>query len=337
MAVRNEEDWLDATLQSIASQTYKNFELLVMDDGSTDRTPEILEKFAENDPRIKIFRQENKGNAESRNTLVRHAASSLIANMDGDDLAYPQRLEAQYEYMQKHPETVLLSTYARIVEIGGSEPPRMSTAFEEDELNRWYLSVIPPFIHSSVMYRKEAFFKAGGYRPDEYPAEDYGLWIRMKSLGKINTAPRLLTEYRFHRKGVSANNYRLQIERRDGLNLKNLEDLYAENEIPPVERALKLLERYDLNPRQRKILAKLACITGCFYVKKNAYNKAKPYFGLALKMDWRRVDALLNFLIGIFGKSFLISLDNYPLKRKIMLKIHWFGRNLKNVKTFDLL
>lgn len=328
MAVRNEEDWLDETLQSIAGQTYKNFELLVMDDGSTDRTPEILEKFAKNDPRIKIFRQENKGNAESRNTLVRHAASSLIANMDGDDLAYPERLEVQLEYMQKHPETVLLSTYARILEISGRSKPRMSTAFEEDELNRWYLSVIPPFIHSSVMYRKEAFLQAGGYRPDEYPAEDYGLWVRMKSLGKINTAPRLLTEYRFHRKGVSANNYRLQIERRDELNLKNLEDLYVKNEIPSVERALKLLERYDLNPRQRKILAKLACLTGCFYIKKNAYGKAKPYFSLALKMDWRRVDALFNFLLGMFGKAFLISLDNYPLSRKIMLKIHWFRKNL---------
>lgn len=337
MAVRNEDAWLDETLRSITSQTLKNFELLVMDDGSTDRTPEILKKFAATDSRIKIFRQANRGNAESRNTLVRHAASDLIANMDGDDIAYPERLEVQLEYMKNHPETVLVSTYARIVEMDKPEQWRMSTAFEEDELNRWYLSVIPPFIHSSVMYRKNAFLEAGGYRQEEYPAEDYGLWVRMKSLGKINTAPRVLTEYRFHSRGVSANNYRLQIVRRDELNLKNLEDLYEKKEIPAVEHALGLLKTYNMNARQRKILAKLACLTGCFYVKKNEYKRAKTYFSLALKMDARRVDALLNFILGTFGKSFLISLDNYPLRKKIMVKIHWFSRNTEEVKTTDIL
>ncbi len=326
MPVYNGAKHLREAIESILIQTFQHFEFLIMDDGSTDDTPKILEDYAKKDHRIKILHQKNHGLVESLNTLVTHAASDLIARMDADDIAYPKRLEVQYEYMKAHPQTVVLGTYARITEEGPGQTHtstwRRNTAFEEDELNRWYLSIIPPFIHSAVMFKKNAFHKAGGYRQNEHPAEDYGLWIRMKSLGKLNTAPHLLMDYHLHNEGISAGSYKKQIAKRDELNLKNLEDLYAAQQIPSVNHALSLLKPYQLHAHQRQILAKLACLTGCFYIQKNMYNKATEYFKLCLKMDWRRFDAALNLIFGKLGKAFLLSVDKYPTRTKFLFKIH---------------
>lgn len=333
MPVYNGEKHLREAIESILTQTFTGFELLVMDDGSTDQTPEILEEFAQKDHRVKIFRQENKGLVESLNSLAAHAKYDLIARMDADDISYPQRLEIQYEYMQKHPQTALLGTYAKIIENGNSNPAsrnstrartRRNTALREDELNRWYLSIIPPFIHSAVMFTKNAFQKAGGYRQDEHPAEDYGLWVRMKRYGKLSTAPVLLHDYFLDTGGISARNFKKQIAKRDELNFKNLEDLYEQNEIPSARHALGLLKPYNLDHHQRQVLAKLACLTGCFYIQKNEYKKAAEYFRLCLSMDWRRFDAALNLILGKFKKAFLISIDKYPLRFKFLFKIHRF-------------
>lgn len=326
MPVYNGEKHLREAIESILTQTFTDFELLVMDDGSTDQTPEILEEFGQKDHRIKIFRQKNKGLVESLNSLAENAKYDLVARMDADDVSYPQRLEIQYEYMEKHPQTVLLGTYANIIERSGGVA-RRNTAFREDELNRWYLSIIPPFIHSAVMFRKAAFQKAGGYRQDEHPAEDYGLWVRMKRYGKLNTAPVLLHDYFLDAGGISARNFKKQIAKRDELNLKNLEDLYEQNEIPSARHALALLKPYNLDHHQRQVLAKLACLTGCFYIEKNEYTKAQEYFMLCLSMDWRRFDAALNLILGKFHGAFLISVDKYPLRFRFLFKIHRFRGN----------
>ncbi len=322
MPVHNGERHLREAIESILVQTFPDFELLVMDDGSMDQTPQILDEFAQKDNRIKVFRQKNKGLVEGLNSLVAHAKCEFIARMDADDISYPRRLEIQYRYMQQHPETVLLGTYANIIENAGG---RRNTAFEEDELNRWYLSIIPPFIHSAVMFKKSAFTRAGGYRQDEHPAEDYGLWVRMKQQGKINTAPVLLHDYFLDSGGISANNYKKQVAKRDELNLKNLGDLYEKNEIPSAHRAAALLKPYNLDGHQRQVLAKLACLTGCFYIQKNEYDKASEHFRLCLKMDRRRFDAALNLILGKFKKAFLISIDKYPLRFKFLFKILWFS------------
>lgn len=326
MPVYNGEKHLREAIESILTQTFTNFELLIMDDGSTDQTPEILEEFAQKDHRVKIFRQENKGLVESLNSLAAHAKYDLVARMDADDVSYPQRLKIQYEYMQKHPQTALLGTYANIIERGTGHG-RRNTAFWEDELNRWYLSIIPPFIHSAVMFTKNAFQKAGGYRQDEHPAEDYGLWVRMKRYGKLSTAPVLLHDYFLDTGGISARNFKKQIAKRDELNFKNLEDLYEQNEIPSARHAMGLLKPYNLDHHQRQVLSKLACLTGCFYIQKNEYKKAAEYFRLCLSMDWRRFDAALNLILGKFNRAFLISVDKYPLRSKFLFKIHRFRSN----------
>lgn len=324
MPVYNGEQHLRESVESILGQTFKDFELLVMDDGSTDNTAEILQNFAKIDHRVKIFRQENRGLVKSLNALVSHAKSDLIARMDADDIAYSGRLKMQYGYMENHSKTAVLGTYAKIIERSSPGKWRRNTAFEEDALNRWYLSIIPPFIHSGVMFRKNIFTEAGGYREDEYPAEDYGLWVRMKKFGNLNSVPEILMEYYLDAKGISAKNYKKQIAKRDELNFMNLEDLYKEDQIPSPQETAKLLKPYALDPHQRQVLGKLACLTGCFYIQKNDYQKAKEYFKLCLKMDWRRFDAALDMLLGKFKKAFLVSVDKYPERAKFLFKIYWF-------------
>lgn len=325
MTVYNGEETLEESVTSILRQTFLDFELLIIDDGSTDRTWAMLENFSRQDHRIKIFRQQKAGNSKGRNTLIEKSSCDLIANMDADDYSHPERLQKQYDYMAGHPRTILVSTYAKIIEMNHPEKWRMSTAFKEDALNRWYLSIIPPFIHSSVMFRKSAFVKAGGYKNVEFPAEDYGLWIRMKKFGKLNTIPEVLVEYRMYPRGVSVNNYRKQLALRDEMNFQNMKELYEKNEIPEVKEAMSLLKPYNLNGHQRQVLAKLACLTGCWFVKNGEQKKAKAYFRLALKMDWRRFDAALNLVLNRLNKAFLISIDRFPLRKKFTGKVFWFS------------
>lgn len=326
MPVFNGEKYLHSAIKSILDQTFPDFEFLIMDDGSTDRTSQILESYAKKDARIKFFHQTNSGIVKSLNTLIAHARANIIARMDADDFAHPKRFEMQHNYLHNHPKTVLLGTYAKIIEKRNSGEWRPNTAFEEDILNRWYLSIFPPFIHSGVMFTKKAFIQAGCYRQDEYPAEDYGLWINMKNYGEINTVPEILTDYFLNTEGISAKNYRKQIKKRDKLNLKNLEDLYQNNEIPAVKTALELLEKYNLDKHQRRVLAKLACLTGCFLASQHHQVDAGEYFKLCLKMDPRRFDAALNLLFKKSRKTFMISIDKYPHRFKFLLKIHTFPR-----------
>lgn len=326
MPVYNGEKYLHTAIKSILDQTFPDFEFLIMNDGSTDRTIQILKSYGTKDRRIKVFQQKNKGIVKSLNTLIGAAQTDLIARMDADDFSYPQRLAAEYEYLQRHSETALVGTLTRIIEKRNSDQWSLHTTFEEDVLNRWYLSLFPTFLPSSVMFRKNAFNQAGGYRDNEYPAEDYGLLIKIKRHGELNTIPQLLTDYCRNPEGISSKNLAMQIKKRDELNLQNLQDIYENNEIPSIETALELLEKYKMTKHQVQHLAKLACLTGCFLAGKKDRVRATEFFKLALKLDGRRIDAASNLFLQKFGKTFLISIDQHPDTRKLFIKTRWFKK-----------
>ena len=333
MPVYNAERYVAECIKSILRQTFRDFEFLIMNDGSTDGTSKILEKFAREDSRIRIFHQENKGIVESLNRLIMLADSELIARMDADDIAYPQRLEVQYRYFREHPDTVLLATRC-LSSFEDKKSSFLHTSFVEDFMNRWFLSQNSSFVHSSTMMRKETVIRCGMYNKEWYPAEDYGLWIHIKRWGHINTVNEILMEYISNRDNISSRNFARQVDVKDELNIRNFEDIYANHEIPMVHRIKEYFKKYGFHGNVKKNISKLACATGCFYIQKNEKDKALPFFLYSLELDPRRIDSLANLLLKLVGRAILISLDANNVINKKRGKIHWYKKDHHSATIF---
>ena len=168
MPVHNAEPYLDEAIESILNQTFRDFEFVILDDGSTDRSTEILRSWAAEDDRIRLHRQEkNSGPAESSNQVVRHASGTLIARMDADDVSHPERLQQQVELLQRRPEVGLVGTLCDVIDKEGR------TVRTRDLWRVTRRSWFAPFPHGSIMYRRELFDLAGGYRGECVYWEDH--------------------------------------------------------------------------------------------------------------------------------------------------------------------
>jgi glycosyltransferase involved in cell wall biosynthesis len=197
MPVRNGEAWLGQGIASVLSQELADFELLIVDDGSGDGTPLVLEQYSRADARVRVIRQEPQGLVAALNCAIAAARAPYLARLDADDRAKPERLGRQHAFMQAHPELVLLGSGADIIDQSGAVVGRASPQTEGTELAR-ILRRSNPFIHSTVMMRAAPVRKLGGYRAAFLAAEDYDLWLRMAELGEIANLAEHLIQYRRH-------------------------------------------------------------------------------------------------------------------------------------------
>lgn len=195
LPVYNCPDYVGAAIDSILNQSFSDFELIIIDDGSTDSTPDALDHF--HDPRIRHYRQENQGLAATLNRAISLAKAPLLARQDQDDLSNPDRLEKQVAYMQANPACGLLGTWAQIMEID-----KLSNRFHRHPTSNWELRYNllfnNPFVHSSVMLRKTTLEQVGGYctDPKRQPPEDYELWSRLSRVSDVANLPEELLIYR---------------------------------------------------------------------------------------------------------------------------------------------
>ncbi len=184
MPAFNAQRFLREAVESILAQTLKEFEFLILDDGSTDATWSILQKYTQQDRRIRLFQQENKGVAASLNFLISVAAGDALARMDADDISHPDRLRRQGVYFQQHPEVGIVSTARLSVAPNGltycySCPPE-----KKDDLAKLLYNGINPITHGSVMMRKSVLMSMPEqpYRLNrELEFEDMDLWKRLLS------------------------------------------------------------------------------------------------------------------------------------------------------------
>jgi glycosyltransferase involved in cell wall biosynthesis len=180
MAAYNAERYIREAIHSILSQTFGNFEFLIVNDGSTDATKEILEQY--DDPRIRVMHQSNQGCASARDRAIAQASGEYIAIMDADDISLPNRLEKTVAYLDEHPEVVLVGSACII----RSDETGSETTFEpptEDYALRKCFLRYAPFVDPANLIRKGAFHKAGGYKVDH--GFDYELYSRLAKLGKL--------------------------------------------------------------------------------------------------------------------------------------------------------
>jgi len=201
MPAYNAGKYIGAAICSVLSQTFADFELLIVNDGSTDNTLEVINTF--NDPRIQVISQSNKGVAEALNTGLKHSKATYIARFDADDVCYPHRLERQYYFLKENPDYVLAGSDADYILENDDFLFHFRCFAHTDEEIKRRLYFYCPFVHPTVMYRKDVVDNAGGYPVDAHNFEDYMLWTTIAKDGKFCNLPEPLIKYRLNSHSVT--------------------------------------------------------------------------------------------------------------------------------------
>jgi glycosyltransferase involved in cell wall biosynthesis len=223
MAAYNAAQYIEQAIESILNQTYKEFELIIVDDGSTDRTLEIARRYAAQDSRVRVLTMNHGGVAKARNLAIEAAHYPWIAAIDADDIALPERLEKQLRAAEREPDVVVWGTYLTRIDINGGVlgtlalGPTSKDAFYAIDRTKQVIELFNP----TAMFRRDIALKVGGYDPRMVPSEDSELWDRMSDYGPVMVLPEPLLLYRLHDKSLSMTQqdrqkmlHRFPIERR---------------------------------------------------------------------------------------------------------------------------
>jgi len=191
LSVYNAEQYLEEAIQSILNQTYKNFEFIIIDDGSKDNSLGIIREYRKRDKRIVVITRENKGLIESLNEGIKAANGKYIARMDADDIAMPNRFEEQIKYMESHEEVVVCGSF---IETFGSKKMIRKYPISNADI-RAYFVFKSPFAHPATMIRTKILTRKM-YDNHYTHAEDYKLWMDLMSEGEMYNIPKVLLKYR---------------------------------------------------------------------------------------------------------------------------------------------
>lgn len=211
LSAYNDERWLPESIKSVLAQTHQDLELILIDDGSTDNTPALLEHYAAQDSRVRVVTHENWGIARSRNQGTEMAAGEWVAIMDADDVMLPNRLERQLAFVAANSQVVVTSCMGYLIDedgnrIGQTASELLTRAdFERHLAQRLWFDIA----NSGVLMKKTAFADVGGYRAEVHYLEDADLWFRIAEAGGlILVQPERLMQYRKRRGSVSMRSFK---------------------------------------------------------------------------------------------------------------------------------
>lgn len=202
MSVYNTERYIKAAIESILNQTFTNFELLVIDDGSADDSIKITHSFK--DPRIRIVHQTNHGLVYSFNKGLKLARAELIARMDSDDICLPSRLDKEFAWITAEPRRGLVGTFFAYIDGDTTQPldVTMTSPTKHIDIVRM-MYFLNPYAHGSILMRRAAALEVGGYHAEYEPSEDYDLWRRITQQWQVGQIPEILYLWRFHPASIS--------------------------------------------------------------------------------------------------------------------------------------
>lgn len=205
LPVKNGMPYIEGAIESILQQTFGDFTLFVIDDGSSDETATVVANFAHGDSRLRLIDFNGDGLIDALNRGLELSTSPFVARMDADDISMPTRFERQLSYLQTHPDVVVVGCWTRHIDQGG-ELLNTTTKYptSPNDLERQLFSNKNPLAHPTVMMRSDKVKALGGYRKPLKAAEDFDLWLRVAEAGKLANLPEPLLRYRIHPGQVSA-------------------------------------------------------------------------------------------------------------------------------------
>ncbi len=299
LAVRNGEQWIEKAILSIKNQTLKEYEFLIVDDGSTDLTKKIILRYGEVDSRIRYIYKDHSGLTKSLNYGLGKASGKWIARLDADDLALPERLSNQLNFVKDNKDTVLLGSNFLLKKnksiIYSSNLPNSNSKLV------YRLRTMKGFFpHSSAFFLKDIAIKVGGYRSSFIKSQDHDLWLRLSERGEIHCLNEKLTIINEHNKRISnlRSDYSQQVYTCAAIvchffRIKNGTDKEIYNENSGFRILLELLESYLVKKDFFKLFEFKEEIKSFFPKKKRETSIIKSIYKVLT--HWKLLYELLKF------------------------------------------
>lgn len=202
LAVYNCSSYIKDAIDSVLSQTFLDFEFIIIDDGSNDGTEEILKTFTD-DSRILLLSQKNVGLTASLRKGIEISRGKYIARQDADDISLPKRLDTQISFLEENSDFGLVGTYVDIIDKIGRVVNSEALPVNDQEIKS-ELMKRNCFFHGTTVFSKKAYLNVGGYQPDFIVAQDYDLWLRMVEKYKVKNIPIVLYQYRKTETSISS-------------------------------------------------------------------------------------------------------------------------------------
>lgn len=194
LPVYNAEKYIAKSIECILNQSYVNFELIIINDGSKDNSEQVILSFSDN--RIKYYKQTNQGLPKTLNVGLSYAKGDIIARQDQDDISLPTRFEKQLQFLKENPDVKLVGTWAKIIDDNGNSTKRFHHHATSSNELAFDIIFNNPFVHASVMFYKKEILELGGYSEDNSVFEDFNLWSRVSRKYKIANLSEELVLYR---------------------------------------------------------------------------------------------------------------------------------------------
>jgi len=205
VTVYNGERFLAQTIESVINQSFSNWRLIIVDDLSTDRTPQIIKHYAEIDTRIISLKGEHKGVAAAANIGLKAVTAPLVARLDADDVCLPSRLQVQCDFLKSNPEITAVGSDVYLIDENNNRLRRRTAARGWHNIQN-ILKTRNCMCHPSSMIRTAALKQIKGYREKFKNSLDYDLWLRLSEIGRIENVSQDLLLYRRHSEQISSNN-----------------------------------------------------------------------------------------------------------------------------------
>ena len=224
----NARRYIAITIESILAQTFTDWEYVIVDDGSTDGTDAIIRKYL-SDSRIRMYRRPNTGIVGACMDGVRMTSGELFTRIDADDVAMPEKLEKQVEFLRANPDHVAVGCQVETIDPYGSVLHRLKHKLTHEEIDAQLMRGNGfAMVNPAVMMRREALLRVGGYRKKYETAEDLDLFLRLAEIGKLANLPDVLLQYRQHYQSVNHTRHEEQRRMKRGM----MEEAYARRGVP---------------------------------------------------------------------------------------------------------
>jgi len=321
LPVFNAQSYLRESIDSILSQSFQDFELIIINDGSTDQSLSIMKSYT--DPRIRIIHQANAGLPISLNRGIAIAQGQYLARQDADDISLPERFSKQVAYLDANPQCALLGTWAQILVENALTERSLSHPHLNGDI-QLKLPFFNCFVHSSVMIRKSILKNSGVYPedPEKFPPEDYDLWLRIARNAEVANLPEMLLHYREVPSSISRTKLEIMQNRAELMSLLEIQSILPKSiDADALKGLIKAMtsQRTDIN-RSQEILQH-EWLTKIAAYKKSRFPASAPAIEQSL-LDCKRILSASHQKSRINRIASYLPFDIIPLLKRIKNQWH---------------